>query len=243
LDAGTHAFSPVCHKTLDSLLLWSVFGTIALRAMTASIITSDAELLNAAVGGDAEALRELLKRFGPRVRQTLRGKPGRKWQSILDEDDVMQVTYLEAFLHLDQLQTREPAGFQAWLARIAENVLRDACKALERQKRPNPSRRVANHTRDDSCALLLEQLVGGSLTPSRAAARLENGRLVLRAIENLPPDYGVAVEMMDLEGHSADEVAQKIGRSVGAVYMLRARAHARLRILLGPESQFFSRSA
>ena len=150
---------------------------------------------------------------------------------------------MEAFLHLDQLKTREPAAFKAWLARIAENVLRDACKALERKKRPNPSRRVGNYTRDDSCALLLEQLIGVSSTPSRAAARLENGRLVLRAIEKLPPDYGIAVEMMDLEGHSADEVAEKIGRSVGAVYMLRARAHARLRMLLGSESQFFSRSA
>ena len=50
----------------------------------------------------------------------------------------MQVTYLEAFLHLDQLKTRELAGFQSWLARIAENVQRDAWKALERKK---PSRR------------------------------------------------------------------------------------------------------
>ncbi len=76
--------------------------------MTASKITSDTDLLDAAVGGDEEALRELLKRFGPRVRQTLRGRPGRKWQSILDEDDVMQVTYLEAFLHLDQLHRPPP---------------------------------------------------------------------------------------------------------------------------------------
>lgn len=211
--------------------------------MIASENTSDGDLLGRAVAGDAEALRELLKRIGPTVRQTLRGRRGRKWQSILDEDDVMQVTYLEAFLHLDQLETRELAGFQAWLARIAENVQRDAWKALERQKRPNPSRRVGNCTRDDSCALLLEQLVGVSSTPSRTAARLENGRLLLRAVEKLPPDYGIVVEMMDLEGHSAERVAERIGKSVGAVYMLRARAHARLRILLGPESQFFSRTA
>src|SRR5437588_6894146 len=103
---------------------------------------SDSDLLSRAVEGDASALRALLKRFGPQARDAIRGKIDKRWQSVLDEDDVMQVAYLEAFLHIDQLTGRDPASFVGWLSRIAQNALRDAIKGLQRHKRPNPTRRV-----------------------------------------------------------------------------------------------------
>src|SRR5437764_231060 len=78
---------------------------------------SETELLSRAVEGDASALRALLKRFGPQAREAIRGKIDKRWQSVLDEDDVMQVAYLEAFLHIDQLTGRDPASFVAWLSK------------------------------------------------------------------------------------------------------------------------------
>ena len=104
---------------------------------------SDQQLFDAALSGSGDALARLLRRHGPAVRHRLRINP--VWQGTLDAADVMQVTYLEAFLQVHQLADRTPAGFQRWLNRLAENNLRDAIKALERQKRPDP--RQQNPTR------------------------------------------------------------------------------------------------
>ena len=203
----------------------------------------DAELLSAAAGGDAAAFRTLLKRHGPKARSAIRGKIGRQWQSLLDEDDVMQVVYMEAIMHVEQLEAASAGMFVSWLKRIAENALRDAIKGLERKKRPQPAQRVHTPPGHDSYVTLLDQLAVTATTPSRHAARDEAGGMLDDVIGKLPPDYGKVVRLYDLEGRSPAEVAESIGRSVGAVHMLRARAHDRLRELLGSESHFFSRRA
>jgi DNA-directed RNA polymerase specialized sigma24 family protein len=55
----------------------------------------DDEEVCAAVAGDGKALTALLRDCGPLVRQRLSISP--VWQATLDLEDVMQVTYLEAF--------------------------------------------------------------------------------------------------------------------------------------------------
>lgn len=193
-----------------------------------------------AVAGDAAAMRSLLERYGPQVWGEIRSRIGRQFQSLIDADDVMQVTYLEAFLQAESITASDPAGFLAWLRRIAENNLRDAIKELERKKRPSPSRRMENADTDESCVALIELLGVDSATPSRVAARGEASGIVQRALDQLPADYASAVRLYDLEGRDIAEVAKEMGRSAGAVHMLRARAHDRLRTLLGKPHHFFS---
>ena len=48
------------------------------------------------------------------------------------------------------------------------------------------------------------------------------------------------ISLYVVQGRSASERAQELDRSEGAIYMLRARAHDRLRDLLPRESKFFS---
>lgn len=197
-------------------------------------------LLEQAVHGDPEALRALLKQYGPLVRNDLAGKIGKQWRSVLDVDDVMQVTYLEAFLQIDHLTARDPRSFTAWLRRIAENNLRDAVRILERRKRPQPAQRVHTPPGDGSYVTLLELLGSDSATPSRKATAHEAVELIDSALQRLPPDYARAVRLYDLEGRPIEEIAATMGRSVGAVHMLRHRGHVRLREELGSASRFFS---
>jgi RNA polymerase sigma-70 factor, ECF subfamily len=203
----------------------------------------DPSLLQKAVEGDAAALRALLEHFGPEVRRRITSQIDKRWRASLDEDDVMQVAYLEAFLHIDQLTARDSVSFLAWLTRIAENALRDAIRGLSRQKRPDPARRLVAVAGDDSCIALLECLGVTTTTPSRQAARHDAAALLENAVAGLPEDYKTAVRLCDLEGRPTAEVAVGMGRSVGAVCMLRARAHDRLRQVLGSSSQFFTGSA
>lgn len=199
--------------------------------------------LQRAVEGDAASLRTLLERSGGEVRQRISGMIDKRWRSLLDEDDVMQVTYLEAFLHIDQLTARDMPSFLAWLTRIAENALRDAVRGLSRQKRPDPARRVVAAPGAESYVGLLDCLGVTTTTPSREVRQRDAVSFLEAAIQRLPEAYLTAVRLYDLEGRSASDVATAMGRSVGAVHMLRARAHDRLREDLGAGSQFFSGSA
>lgn len=199
----------------------------------------DSNLLQRAVEGDATALRLLLERYGGEVRGRISGRIDKRWQSSIDDDDVMQIAYIEAFLHIDQLVARDTPSFVAWLTRIAENALRDAIRGLSRQKRPDPIRRVETPLTADSYAALLDCLGVTTTTPSREVVKKDALGALESAIQHLPDDYQTAVRLYDLEGRPIADVASAMGRSVGAVHMLRGRAHERLRHSLS-SSQFFS---
>lgn len=201
----------------------------------------DAELVAKGKRGDEEAIAALLERHGPTVRTRLAGKIGQHFRSSVDEDDVMQVTYLEAFVRFASFHDRGDGAFLAWLTHIAENNLRDAIRGLERAKRPDPRKRVQTQNRDESYAGLVEILGVTYTTPSMNAAKGEMVSELDRALARIPADYAKVVRMYDLDGRSIDEVCRELGKSSGAVYMLRARAHERLADVLGSESRFFSR--
>ena len=202
---------------------------------------SDDELLAKAIERDTTALSELLERHGPQVRHALR--IDRKWQSLLSTEDVMQVTYFEAYLQIDRFSPRGEGSFRAWLRRIAENNLRDAIKELERGKRRPPGKRIKAVPGEDSSIALLERLGGSTTAPIGRAARHEIKEFLEDAIGRLPEDYQTVIRLYDLEGRCVTEAASSMGRSKGAVYMLRARAHDRLREALGSGSKFFSDQA
>ncbi|MFG0283875.1 MAG: RNA polymerase sigma factor [Phycisphaerales bacterium JB039] len=206
--------------------------------------TGDAELealLGKAQAGDRAALVALLEALAPPIRARIEGKIPGAMRASIEADDVMQVTYMEAVSRLGQFKTGGTDGFRAWLSRVAENNLIDAVRALEAAKRPSPRQKVTRAGRDDSAVALIEQLSAtGQGTPSRVAARGEAVRFMEQALGALPADYEKVVRMYDLEGRPISEVAAELGRSEGAVYMLRARAHDRLRDQMGPASKFFT---
>lgn len=196
-----------------------------------------------AAAGDADALRGLLARHGPQVWGEIDRAIDARHRAIIDADDVMQVTYLEAFLQIERLAARDEAGFVAWLRRIAQNNLRDAIKEQGRQKRPPAALRVQRPaTTDSSYITLVEHLGATTTTPSRHVAADEAARHIEAALRRLPEDYAQVVRAYDLAGASIADVAQALNRSPGAVHMLRARAHDRLRTLLGAETDFFSQA-
>jgi RNA polymerase sigma-70 factor, ECF subfamily len=203
-------------------------------------MSSDARV-RAAVGGDVDAMTALLQECAPDVERSL--SIGREWQSVLEPADVMQVTYIEAFLRIGQFDVTRAEPFAAWLRRIAENNLRDAIRGLQAQKRPQPAARVALPAGADSQDILLAELGVTTTTPSRHATRQERSNRLNAALDAMPEDYAMVIRLYDLEGLPISDVSERMGRSPGAVHMLRARAHDRLRPLLGTESAWFGSSA
>ena len=117
-------------------------------------------------------------------------------------------------------------------------ITRDAIKELDRRKRPARRLQLAGACSDESYVALLDTLSGSQSTPSKGAARAECRELLESALSSLPPDYETVVRLFDLDGRTAPEIAEQLGRSPGAIYMLRVRAHQRLIEILGPSVAF-----
>jgi len=200
--------------------------------------TEDRQSLARAVAGDRDALGALLERYGPAVEQRLRVGP--RWQGLIEAGDVMQVTYVEAFLRIASFDVERAEAFPAWLRRIAENNLRDAIRALERPA--GEPQRIRMTAPEESYIGLLDLLTSSQSTPSAMVRDQEACDLLHAALDRLPDDYAQAVRLYDLEGKPIDEVASALGRSAGAVHMLRLRAHDRLRDLLGSASRILDTS-
>ena len=122
------------------------------------------QLLRQAAAGDEEALSELLKRYAPQISRQLHIRSAHL--SKLDTEDILQVTFLEAFLNIRHFDPDRADSFSGWLLRIAENNLHDMVRELHRAKRPPPERQLCR-TPDESCTALLEFLMADSATPSR----------------------------------------------------------------------------
>lgn len=186
-----------------------------------------------AVKGDKDALGNLLEAYGPGVEAAM--VISSKWGGMLDAADVMQVTYMEAFVQIHGFEPARAEAFPQWLKRIAENNLRDAIRSLEAKKNP-PAHLKLNAESGDTSLALFDVLTSGVGTPSRIVRQDEARDRLRRALARLPSDYAKAVQSYDLEGKPVEEVARLLERSTGAVFMLRQRAHDRLRALLGTPS-------
>ena len=184
----------------------------------------------AAVGGDTDALQELLAESVPWLAPKL--SIASKWSRAISREDVIQVTFLEAYLRIRTLREPKFASFRAWLARIAENNLTDAVRALERDKRPESRGRVTLGADGESSRTLLARLAADEPSIASHLGAQEQLASLVEAVDALPETYRRVIRALDLEERPVREVADELGRSPGAVHMLHSRALDRLRDLL-----------
>ena len=191
------------------------------------------QLIRAAVAGSRTEFAELLRSLEPEMRSRVRIAP--LWRRSLSVDDVLQVSWLEAFLRIGSLRDATPPGLRAWLIRIIDNNLRDAVRSLERDKRPDSRRRQTQGVAGESIRGLLQRQASEQSGVSQPLQREEEFEHLRSAIQRLPKSYRLVIERMDIEERDVDEVAEELGRSRGAVHLLRSRARERLRELLAKD--------
>jgi RNA polymerase sigma-70 factor (ECF subfamily) len=220
--------------------------------------TSDEpQLIARAAGGDDDALGVLLERYAPGIGAEISGRIPNQWRGMLSADDVLQETFLDAFLDFARFMPVAPSasparsiagtGLNAWLSSIARCNLVDALRMLEADKRGGDRRRIADAAppggADDSLVDLLDMLSGTITAPSARARRTESAESLRRAVAELSEPHRTVVQLYDLQARPAPEVAAAIGRREGAMFMLRARAHRQLAERLGAPAEYLSRRA
>jgi RNA polymerase sigma-70 factor (ECF subfamily) len=199
------------------------FGPIAGDAAVAA--ASEPELVRASVGGDEHAFAVLVRRYQGRVFRLA----GRFFRQPQDVEEVAQETFLRAWLKLGTYSARAP--FEHWLTRLC---LRCAYDRLRR-----PAARQGRRSRSASALATAPPAAGGGAPGDRPEEALEapaadpTARLeVQRLLARLAPADRFLLVLLEAEGWSVAEIAERLGWSKVNVKVRAHRARQRLRRVL-----------
>jgi RNA polymerase sigma-70 factor, ECF subfamily len=202
-------------------------------------LPSESALTAAAVAGDHVALERLLLAHYDELARRIDAKLPPRLQSTQAVEDILQLTFFQAFRDIAHFQQRTDANFGDWLARIAENRLCDAIRQHDRPKHGGDLQRVGDSPRDDSRILSLwDWIAADETSPLSAAVRGEALKALQVALAALPDDQRMAIQLQQLDGKSVEETAATMGRTPGAIRGLVHRGKLELVEALGRASKW-----
>ncbi len=180
---------------------------------------SDSALIERWRGGDASAFEVLVGRWQrpvSRFLSHLTGDPGLV-------EDLCQEVFLRVYLARQRY--RAGGAFSTWLYRIALNVARDAA----RRRKVRPCEPLGEH-----------EPPGPGAAAESICEQQELGRLVTRALAELPEPLRLAVVLRHYEKMSFEDMARLLNTPASTLKSRFAAALARLRTRLaelgwGPE--------
>jgi RNA polymerase sigma-70 factor (ECF subfamily) len=161
------------------------------------------------------------------ARMQLEPGPGNR----IDPSDVVQQTLLEAHAKADQFHGNDSA-LAAWLRQALVNNLRDARRALRRDKRDVRREQALAEAVEQSSARLEGMLAAAQSSPSEQAVRNEDLLRLAEALTQLPEGQREAIVLHHLQGCSLSETAHRLDRTDAAVAGLLHRGLKKLRELM-----------
>ncbi|WIM68572.1 RNA polymerase sigma factor SigE [Corynebacterium breve] len=123
-----------------------------------------------------------------------------------DAEDLTQETFMRVFRSLKKYQ---PGTFEGWLHRITTNLFLDMV-------------RHRNKIRMEALPEDYERVPGTDMTPEQAYSVSNLDPALQEALDELSPDFRVAVVLCDVVGMSYEEIADTLGVKMGTV---RSRIH------------------
>jgi len=110
-------------------------------------VTLSMELVNRAQDGDLEAYNRLFERYYERVLHIVRIRLGKHIKGFVEAEDILQETFISAIKTFDRFEMRHESSLIAWLARLAENKIREAVDYHHAKKRDRRRERALVHVR------------------------------------------------------------------------------------------------
>ena len=200
---------------------------------------SAAELLQLALGGDREALENLLMSYQGYLKVLSRAHLDKRIQHRVSPADLVQDTLLEAHRDFHKFHGTTTAEFTGWIRQV---LVHNHARAIETHllaaKRDVRREQVAANLSglmDQSHQRLSALLSDHRRSPPSEADHQESLARMAIAIERLPADYAEVITLRHIEGLRFGTVAQRMGRSPGAARMLWLRAIEGLREAMGQQ--------
>jgi RNA polymerase sigma-70 factor (ECF subfamily) len=176
--------------------------------------TSDEQIVERALTGDAEAFGEIVMRWERRIFALSFGMLGREE----DARDATQETFLSAFRNLRAF--RGDAKVSSWLHRIAVN------QCITRQRRAKVRNESAIETEEEKNASNFSS--PARYSPARVVERRQRTAAVRRAVNSLPPDLRQVIVMKEFEELTFKEIAEALDLPLSTV---KSRLYTALRQL------------
>jgi len=167
-----------------------------------------------AVAGDRDALREVLETIRPIVVRYCRARVGTAERSGLSADDVAQEVCLAAMMALPRYQD-QGRPFLAFVYGIAAHKVADAHRAAGRNK--------ADPTE------VLPERMSVDAGPEQMAINADSSARMEALLRVLPEKQREILVLRVVVGLSAEETAEAVGSTPGAVRVAQHRALARLK--------------
>lgn len=167
-----------------------------------------------AVAGDRGALQEVLVTIRPIVLRYCRARVGAAERSGLSADDVAQEVCLAAITALPRYRD-QGRPFLAFVYGIAAHKVADAYRAMGRNQ-------------SDATDTLPER-ASSDLGPEQLALNTEASARMERLLAVLPEKQREIVILRIVVGMSAEETAEAVGSTAGAVRVAQHRALTRLK--------------
>ncbi len=173
----------------------------------------DFELLDRWRDGDKAAGNELFARNFNGVRRFFRNKV-----DIRESEDLIQRTFLACVESIPRF--RGEASFRTYLFTIAR---RELCHYIRRKTR------LAGREAPD---LAVSSIADLGISPSAAAAQLEERELIAEAMRQIPVDFQITLELYYWEQLKGPELAEVLGIAPATVRTRLHRAREALRASL-----------
>ncbi len=138
-----------------------------------------------------------------------------------DAEDLTQETFMRVFRSLDKYQA---GTFEGWLHRITTNLFLDMVRHRSR-------------VRMEALPEDYDRVPGTDMTPEQAYNVANLDPVLQAALDNLGPDFRVAVVLCDVVGMSYDEIADTLGVKLGTVRSRIHRGRSQLRAALEAAAQ------
>lgn len=179
----------------------------------------------ARAGSDADQ-NAFFDRAARKLMPLIRLRMGRSLRSDVESRDILQAVLLKSLNRLNQV--RDPAAVMGWLARIADNEIRDRADYVSRQRR-DAARRVPLDEEAVEVPAVVHQALSQVILDERAK-KLE------AALESLPDTQREVIVLRMFEELGFAEIGRRIGKSEDASRMAFARAMAALTLRMSDDA-------
>jgi RNA polymerase sigma-70 factor (ECF subfamily) len=182
--------------------------------MTMTTVSEDnalASLVVRARTGDRDAMDHLVAQLRPRVYRYVLAR-------MLDPhaaEDVTQEVTMTIVASIDRY-VDQGRPFTSWVFGVASNKISESWRGSSRR-------------REDTTAGLPERAAEPAYEPETAVVRLETTERVAAMLATLPPQHAEILRLRIAAGLTAEETAEVLGMSAGAVRVAQHRALAKLR--------------
>src|SRR5881394_779743 len=179
---------------------------------------TDEQLVELAVGDNAEAFGEIVRRWERKIFALCFGMLGREDEA----SDAAQETFIAAYRNLKNF--RGEAKVSSWLHRIAVNQ----CLTTKRRQRS----RAEDLIDDDEASEGRFFIASPLSSPGRTAEKVERMKLVRQAVRALPADLHQVIVMKEFEEMTFQEISETLELPLSTVKSRLYTALKQLRMKL-----------